>query len=278
MEWRRNRFAFSKLRLQPGKSHGKGLLGLAGSRAVAAIEAASVVTDRDGHRRDIDGCVIVKVVATAGGNGAVTLNICSFDGSLLSLSPFTSSMGTGFTEANTSSIVSVIGCCVAAAPPPPLLASRRSCPCDKIGDSEVGAAVEAVFIAKTADGGAGVVGNVGKATVTVAVPGCARWKAAPRDVGLDLTGDCSENRTACCGGVGCGAGNLEGATNVEDEDVVAVETGDFFAPGDPLVRASCRMDVLTGEVRDGGGKDGGFITAGCGSGGGSEAAAAAAGL
>ena len=70
---------------------------------------------------------------------------------------------------------------------------------------------------------------------------------------------------------------MDGATNVEDEDV-AVELGDFLAP-DPLVRASCRMDVLTGEVRDGGGKDGGFITAGCGSGGGSETdAAAAAGL
>ena len=138
LEWRRNRFAFSKLRLQPGKSHGKGLLGLAGRRAVAAIEAASVVTDMVGHTSDTDGCVVVDVVvrvvvaaaaATAGGNGAVTLNSCSFDGSpLFSLSPFTSSMGTGFTEAKTSSIVSVIGCCVAPDPLPSLWASRVSCP------------------------------------------------------------------------------------------------------------------------------------------------------
>ena len=182
------------------------MLGLAGSRAVAAIEAASVVTDMVGQTSDTADCVVVDVVvrvgvaaaaATAGGNGAVTLNSCSLgDGSLLSLSPFTSSMGTGFTEANTSSIVRVIGCFVATTDPPTtLLASRRNCPCGEIGDSEVGAAVVMVFIARTADGGAGF---VGRATVTAAVPGCARWKAAaPRDVGLDFTGDCSENRTVC---------------------------------------------------------------------------------
>ena len=183
------------------------MLGLAGSRAVAAIEAASVVTDMVGQTSDTEDCVVVDVVvrvgvaaaaaaATAGGNGAVTLNSCSFgDGSLPSLSPFTSSMGTGFTEASTSSIVRVIGCFVAATDPPtPLLASRRNCPCGETGDSDVGAAVVMVFIARTADGGAGF---VGRATVTAAEPGCARWKAAPRDVGLDFTGDCSENRIVC---------------------------------------------------------------------------------
>ena len=261
------------------------MLGLAGSSAVAAIEAASVVTDMVGQMSETDGCVVAAVVdvvvvvkavvaaATAGGNGAVTRNSCSFDGSLFSLSPFTSSMGTGLTEARTSSIVSVIGCWVAPDdapdPPLPLLASRRSCPCVETGASKVGAEVVMVFAAKTADGGAGLVGN---ATVTVAVvPGWASWKAAPRDVGLDLTGDCKENRTVCCcGGAAAAEGNFDGATNVVDDDF-AVETGDFFA-ADPRVRASCRMDVLTGDVREGGGKGGGFITAGCGSGGGRETA------
>ena len=158
------------------------MLGLAGSSAVAAIEAASVVTDMVGQRSETEGCVVVAVVvdvvvvviaaaaATAGGNGAVTRNSCSFDGSLFSLSPFTSSMGTGLTEARTSSIVSVIGCCVAPDdapdPPLPLLALRLSCPCVETGVSKVGAEVVMVFAAKTADGGAGLVGN---ATVTVAV-------------------------------------------------------------------------------------------------------------
>ena len=86
-----------------------------------------------------------------------------------------------------------------------------------------------------------------------------------------MTGDCKENRTVCCcGGAAAAAGNLDGTTNVEDDDF-AVETGAFFA-ADPRVRASCRMDVLTGDAREGGGKGGGFITAGCGSGGGSETA------
>ena len=128
-----------------------------------------------------------------------------------------------------------------------------------MGDSATGAEVVMPFIARTADGGAGF---VGRATVTVPAPGCARWKAVPpppRDVRLDLTGDCNENRTVCCDGQ---LDNLDGAINVEEEEEdVVVEAGGFFA-WDPLVRASCRMDVLTGEVREGGGNDGGFITAG----------------
>ena len=266
MEWRRNRFAFSKLLLQPGWSHGKGFFGLAGSRAVAAIEAASDVTERAGHTTETGGgCVVataaidvVAEVATAGSSGAVTLNGCGG----FCPAAFTSSMGTGFTEASTSSIVSVSGCALSTAVSP---ACRRT-------GGKVGAADETVFVASTADEGAGL---VGKDTVTRAVPGCARWKAAPRDdveAWLDLTGDCSENRTDCgCGGGG-GGGNLDGATKVEDDvGGGGGERDDFFA-GEALVSASCRMDDLVatpvvvaaaaaGDVLEGGGKDGGFIAA-----------------
>ena len=170
MECRRSRFAFSKLLLQPGWSHGKGFFGLAGSRAVAAIEAASDVTARGGHTTDAGVVATAAVdavaeVANAGSSGAVTLNGCCCG---FCPAPFTSSIGTGFTEASTSSIVSVSGCALLAAVS---LTCRRTC--GKVG----AAAVVTVFVASTADGGAGL---VGKDTVTRAVPGCARWKAAPR--------------------------------------------------------------------------------------------------